>query len=168
MRYLRKRCVLYGKKKIPSFTIMELLVVMVLISIVISSGALLYLQFNRYLENNIKQTGTENTVMLFTHAFIQDINQPGEITANNYEITINKKDGNQIHYTFDDKFIVRTIEETSDTFKITINNLEISHDPLSDEFQEIKTNFVSGAVIYPFLWRKEYENGEMFNKEIKN
>jgi prepilin-type N-terminal cleavage/methylation domain-containing protein len=155
---------LSSKRKLPSFTLMELMVVMVIISIVISSGALLYLQFNRYLEINLQQTGSENAIMLFTRAFKQDISIPGIINTGNYEIIITKKTGGQIAYSFEDNFIIRNTGEAIDTFKLGTSNLEIFSDPVTGEFRGLKTDLIITDVTYPLLIQKETENVDLFNK----
>jgi type II secretory pathway pseudopilin PulG len=150
--------------KTPSFTIMEMLVVLILMSIIISSGALLYFQFNKYLQNNIQQTGSENTILLFTRAFKHDLSLPGTISSSADAITIEAKNSNHILYQFDERFIVREAGEAIDTFWMEVKNLELSRNFISGEFQSIQAEFVSGGIVYPFLMVNEPQNVELFNK----
>jgi type II secretory pathway pseudopilin PulG len=152
------------KQSLDSFTIMEMLVALTLAGIVIASGGMLYFQFNRYLSASINRNESENAAMLFSLAFRNDINKPGNITAGNGEINIANADNNVISYAFFDDFIIRSTMEVADTFHLFVENLSISTDPATGRFHSVKADLIIEGTVYPFLIVKEYENYELFNK----
>ena len=155
-----------GKSQnIKAFTIMEMLVALTLAGIVIASGGMLYFQFNRYLSTSINMNESENSVILFSLAFRNDIRKSSNITAKNEEIIVLNSDASSVSYSFFDKYVVRSIAEKTDTFKMLVNDLSISTELGSDRFYSVKANLVADETVYPFFLVKEYENFELFNKK---
>ncbi len=151
--------------RLPSFTIMEMLVAMAISSIIIASGAFLYLNFNKYVASSVQKNETENAVILFSKVFQEDVRQAEDIEQFTDELTMKSERKGLVSYVFSDEYIIRQQQEVTDTFSFVVENLVISFDPLLNRFQSLEARLISGDVVYPVIFVKTYENATLFNKD---
>jgi type II secretory pathway pseudopilin PulG len=153
------------KGYLPSFTIVEMLVVLALSAIVFASGAFLYLNFNKYVNTAIQKNDAENSAILFYNAFKNDVQVADVIQTNPDEVTMNSAAKGKVLYLFNDDYIIREQEEVLDTFVFDVEDLVISVNPLTNRFNYFEARLINGDVVYPVFVAKDYPNGDLFNKE---
>jgi prepilin-type N-terminal cleavage/methylation domain-containing protein len=124
-------------KKLPAFTLLELLIGMIISSIVIGFGyaaySLIYKQYLGY--KKVKEKIVEITQ--FDHVLTTDITAAETISFNDNTLSLYGKDSKTLQYHFQDVLILRTENETTDTFKIAPVHLK------TDFFLPGKTIFVT-------------------------
>jgi prepilin-type N-terminal cleavage/methylation domain-containing protein len=106
------------KKKLPAFTLMELLIGMIISSIVISFGygaySLVYKQYLSYkkIKNEIVEVTQLNTI-LYT-----DLVKAELVSFNENELAIDRKNNSPLLYDFNNSIVLRKDVGVIDTFKI--------------------------------------------------
>jgi prepilin-type N-terminal cleavage/methylation domain-containing protein len=106
-------------KKIPAFTLMELLIGMIISSIVIGFGyatySLIYKQYLGY--KDVKEKIVELTQL--DHVLRTDLITAEIISFNDNKLFLSGKDFKIVQYHFQDSLIVRTANEVKDTFQVS-------------------------------------------------
>lgn len=110
-------------KKLPAFTLMELLIGMIISSIVIGFGyatyALIYKQYLNY--KSVKEQLVE-TVQLHA-ALSTDLRYSELISFRDDKLTFYPKNAPELTYRFYDDWITRTDRELTDTFHIAVTDI---------------------------------------------
>lgn len=115
----------YVTKNISGFTLMELIVVMIISSIVISFT---YMTFSIFEQSILSKRELENQITstyLFLNIFKSDLDGSSNIIEDNGELhLLNEK--KIITYSFNQGKVIRKSEATSDTFQIKSINHELT------------------------------------------
>jgi prepilin-type N-terminal cleavage/methylation domain-containing protein len=111
-------------KKLPAFTLIELLIGMIISSIVIGFGyaaySLIYKQYLAY--KHVKEKVVEIT--LLNHVLSTDMLNAEIISFNENTLSLVGTNQNSLQYLFQDTLIVRTENELTDTFNISALNVK--------------------------------------------
>jgi hypothetical protein len=114
-------------KKIPGFSLMEVLFNMILIVIVIGCGYLGY----EYAFNDLTLFNNVNTEMnefvQFNNAFVIDQSRCSLMKRTGDDLFL-ENDSTQVHYVFEKDFVVRRKEEAIDTFHLSTISFASSYD----------------------------------------
>jgi prepilin-type N-terminal cleavage/methylation domain-containing protein len=103
----------------PAFTLVEVLVTMILISIIISASSYLLLSFEK-INNNYKNNSDSLTAMnnLF-YSLNQDINSCEEMYIKNGKIYFQNSKMDTIVYQFGKKFVLQSYNNVTDTIRLS-------------------------------------------------
>jgi prepilin-type N-terminal cleavage/methylation domain-containing protein len=150
-------------KKIHSYTIIELIVVMIIISLIVSFTYVLYNKF-QHIFNQIKDDYIkENDIELFYIYLKRDFNDAETVKFENSALLISKSD-RHIIYSFNDSSIVKEINGLNDTLHLQIEDLNISTYNSSDLVNEITVTFKKNKILNQIHLFKEYPSITLIRK----
>lgn len=148
----------------PSFTVMELVIVMLLSGIVIGMTLLYFTQFQHYIRQQFSASEEYLCSGQFNTVFQQDIDNSSEVYYQSPALIRVIQDENEIHYEFDRDKIIRKLKNVNDTFRLTTNNLSVhemeNYNDLVD-FVEFEINIIK---VHPqqVSFVKEYNSKTLF------
>lgn len=156
-------------RKLPAFTLMELLVGMIISSIVIGFGygtyALVYKQYLSY--KTVKKEIVE--AMQLNSILNSDFAAAENILFNENKLTIDKKDNIYLQYDFNDSIVLRKENEITDTFKIV--PVAITASFIFPEQKAVVSTFSFQAKLLDetegFVFTKNYSAETLMNYEMK-
>jgi hypothetical protein len=111
-------------KKLPAFTLLELLIGMIISSLVIASAyyayAIIYDRYEQYRLMKKKLLESEQfQSVLNNDAYISDV-----ISFNDDQLVMTKPNGTSVQYHFYDRLITRAENDRSDTFALVAVNIK--------------------------------------------
>lgn len=111
--------------KVKAFSFLEVLVAIVISGIVISTVYAVYVfTYKQYFKYSTIKTNMHNYVE-FTSVLNTDFEKAKKVLrTSDYEIEMQQNDKN-INYQFNNNYVLRTVNLTSDTFLFAISNLEM-------------------------------------------
>jgi type II secretory pathway pseudopilin PulG len=155
------------KKKLASFTIIELVITMIITTIVISICYYTYLILDQQFTKYRKRSEAVNEYYLFSYALQRDAERSDGIktTIDNSDILFSNDD-TLIVYSFQSNFVTRDINGKQDTFKIKaiIDSLPM----VSDSLRLINSIFIQteqGADHIHFFIKKYYSAQQLMKAE---
>jgi|SRR3954462_5248529 prepilin-type N-terminal cleavage/methylation domain-containing protein len=113
-------------KKLPAFTLMELLIGMIISSIVISFGYMAYQLVNEQYLSYKTMKGKLMETTQFNTTFADDIDNAEIVSSEENKIILRNKNAPELEYEFLPASIVRKRSELTDTFKIATTNIKQS------------------------------------------
>ena len=159
-------------KKLPAFTLIEVIVVMVISGIVVSASYFCYSmitrQMNLYrshtdktLEAVLLQTVIEND--LHTSAFVRN--------ETDYELELSSSD-KKIYYVFGSNFILRKLDSVTDTFHIHADGPKMTFEKKTPEelhtlVDELTFGVRMADSTYTICFNKEYAPDVLMNEEAQ-
>ncbi len=159
-------------RRLRAFTLMELLIGMIISSIVIAFGYSAYnLIYRQYLSYKSVKTKVVETMQLH-NTMSNDFNNAEYITFDENKL---KLSGNNtlLMYNFIDSLVIRSVNETSDTFKLTTSTLQIK--PVFNELTNNDTLINSlqlDVSVFDnkerFTFTKRYTAQTLMNYEMQN
>ncbi len=155
-------------KKLKSFTLFEIVVVMAISTFVVSISLAVYelvnIQFINYKTMNEKI----KELYQFTYAIQNDFEEAYIISSVGKDINFEMKNNVVCIYTFTDDCIVRKIKNSTDTFKINVININKLYNGISGDYGIIdELNFESNALdnFQEFSFYKKYESDVLMEQE---
>lgn len=158
------------KKKLPAFTLMELLIGMIISSMIIASAyyaySIIYDRYEQYrtIKKKIMESQQLQSV-LNNDAYICD-----RISFDGNTLLLLKKNDKSVNYRFYDDVITRTENELSDTFAIAPVNIKMEfHFPEHKQFVEqfsFETRILDEQAFFSFT--KAYTSELLMNYKRMN
>lgn len=102
-------------KKLPGFTLLELLFVILLTSIVVSLTFTYFTAFRKYMSEISKDSEYETEIMRFETFLRFDIEKSEFLAMDQNSDYSLKCDGTNIYYYFGEEFVIRTMDQSDDT-----------------------------------------------------
>ena len=150
--------------KLPAFTLLELLVVLMLTGIVFSSAIMTYTNINKYiLQSAGKQKGQSSSIN-FLIQLKSDFYNSDYINGNLSEIIIHS-DSSSRKYVFLDNKVIITQTNSTDTIHIAIQKLSIEY-IAPNIIKTITFNYLSDSLRLNVNYNKEYTAAFLFNNEV--
>lgn len=154
-------------KKLPAFTMIELLVTIVISSIVIGFALGIYYQVNGYFSKNSRQQEDINKIVTFQSVLYNDMEIAKEVYCLSDRITLTYRD-NLITYKFYDEYLTRETMHHTDTFFILVTGLSSEKlDSYSDFAKEITFLVENGDTPWQFRYFKQYTRDVLFSLSQK-
>ena len=153
-------------KKIASYTLLELIVVLAISGIVLLNIIGLYLYVQKQFQIYKNQIDSEIELVQFMSSLTNDINYGTTIKSRSNEIIIERTNGKQVVYKFKENKVLRTIERV-DTFLISTKKMGTHSFKDYDLINKIDFDIIRGAKVSSFSLIKNYSNATIVNQEIK-
>jgi len=153
-------------KKIPSYTLLELIVVLAISGIVMLNIIGLYLYVQKQFYNYKDQIDYEIELVQFISTLTNDINFGNKIKSGQNEIIIEKNNSKDVLYNFRKEKILRTDERT-DTFNVSIRKIKTFSIDDYKLINRISLDVIRGTKVSSFNFIKNYDNATIVNMEIK-
>lgn len=168
----RQSTIINQQSMLPAFTLVELLIGMIISTIVIGacyvSYSFIYEQYGSY--RSIKNKTLE--AMQFNSIVSIDFMDAELITYKENTLTL-KKNGNPLQYEFNDLFILRKVNEVTDTFRLSPTDIQ-AKSIIKNEGNEtvVINNFSFDAQILGetehFTFAKKYDAETLMSYEIQS
>ena len=153
-------------RKIPAFTVMELMVTMVISGIVVMAALQFYIIFNKliYQKNNTMEAGKE--ALQFYYVLKNDTDSAVSLTSSREGIMMQLPEKNFIQYEFFDKYVVRVLNNQSDTFRVKVTDLNSEKDQTTGYDNVIALEIENSKETFPILLEKTYTNDVLLNTTL--
>lgn len=147
-------------KKLPAFTLMELLVTMVLSTIVVAAAFTGYeIMAGRYGSYQQVNTGIREAAWM-NGLLLKDMQRAQQVTATGKTIVLSAAPEQPVTYEFRDAYVLRRSHELTDTFYVAIKNAAplFNRQPVNagDVIDELQLEAVIGEEPERFVYRKNY------------
>jgi hypothetical protein len=151
------------KPRIKSFTIMEILVTMIISGIVVLTAFQFYSIFNMIMLQKTKLMDERNVILQFYDVLKSDISKAERMKYSINKLVINSNQEEVILYNFSDEYVVRNVNNLTDTFRVHLTEYEIDKDIVTG-FEKILKFEIKGSIgSYPVLLEKTYTNDILLN-----
>lgn len=153
-----------------AFTMMELIITLIIGGLVIAAASGLIISFSSWNGRQGREVEKYNKLLQFYKAIEADMQMAVAIRHYDDETIFEIQEGSEISYKIEYGIVIRSVNETSDTFSMNVKNWYMTKDretglPLL--LQILKINELQD--VDTFLILKKYENEQLFNKsEIEN
>jgi len=114
-----------AKIELKAFTVLEMLFVMMLSAIVTGLTYMYFTQFSHYLKKSTTSDNTYLNYSMFNFVYMKDLNDAETIHYNGKDKISLVKSNEEITYQIDEQSIIRGTDNSQDTFKFKVNELEI-------------------------------------------
>jgi len=152
------------KIKLPSFTLLELLVVLMLTGIVFSSAAMTYTSISKYILQGTKKQEEQGSSLNFLIQLKSDFYNSDYIKGNFSEIIIHSDSSSRKYAFLGNKVVIKQTSNT-DTIQITIHNLNIEY-IAPNIIKTITFDYLSDSLRIKVNYHKEYTAAFLFNNEV--
>lgn len=147
-------------KKLPAFTLMELLVTMVLSTIVVAAAFTGYeIMAGRYGSYQQVNAGIREAAWM-NGLLLKDMQRAQQVTATGRTILLTAAPEQPVTYEFRDEYVLRHSHELTDTFHVSIKNSTARFNQLpvnaGDLIDELQLEAVIGEEPERFVYRKNY------------
>ncbi len=153
----------FGNNKVKAFTLLEIIIVLIISSTVITLAFWSYLNVSKYLKTYNENETLNQELVLFLSHFSNDISKAYTITEEKGYLHVNYYNSDPIEYDFYEDFIIRYFQNYPDTFKVSAVNYSYATEPLNDNWiSEIHLTLQASGVEYPLVFNKYYTNQQLF------
>ena len=153
--------------KVKAFTIMEVMITMVISCFLVMASLKVFLLFEHLVDLKNKQMENAKEVVQLHQTLAGDMDNAILIKAKDREISMLTEGGKYIGYDFEPSYIIRKVNELTDTFKIEISDFKIDHESITGYVNNIMMEVKSGGETYSISVGKEYTN-DLFMNNIVN
>jgi len=115
---------LKNNNKIPSFTLVEITVTMLITATVVSMAMWIYININRYYSKKTEENIYLNDVLEFQQLLKSDMEKSQELSYTENELVCISA-VKQNKYLFSQKYILRETDLRTDTFYLEVKNIEV-------------------------------------------
>jgi len=115
---------LKNNNKIPSFTLVEITVTMLITATVVSMAMWIYININRYYSKKTEENIYLNDVLEFQQLLKSDMEKSHEVSYTENELVCVSA-VKQNKYLFSQKYILRETDLRTDTFYLEVKNIEV-------------------------------------------
>ncbi|HBS86943.1 MAG TPA: hypothetical protein DEA97_10320 [Bacteroidales bacterium] len=113
-----------NNNKIPSFTLVEITVTMLITATVVSMAMWIYININRYYSKKTEENIYLNDVLEFQQLLKNDMEKSQEVSYTENELVCVSA-VKQNKYLFSQKYILRETDLRTDTFYLEVKNIEV-------------------------------------------
>ncbi|HBS87704.1 MAG TPA: hypothetical protein DEA97_14165 [Bacteroidales bacterium] len=113
-----------NNNKIPSFTLVEITVTMLITATVVSMAMWIYININRYYSKKTEENIYLNDVLEFQQLLKSDMEKSQELSYTENELVCISA-VKQNKYLFSQKYILRETDLRTDTFYLEVKNIEV-------------------------------------------
>jgi type II secretory pathway pseudopilin PulG len=161
---MKSKALIYTPKMhLPAFTLMEILVVLVISSTVISLALWSYVNVSRYLNSYQEHEAANQEMALFITHFQHDVDRAHVISDKKGYLHLMDFNGEEISYDFFEDYTIRYFYNYPDTFFVKIKQARFV--PLAANpawINEITLSLQVSGVEYPMTFYKFYSNQQLF------
>lgn len=141
----------------------ELMVAMIVSSIVIGVALTVYINLNQYYTDFKAQGKKDSDLLMLVSTLRADMEKSFEVNGDNSDVNMVLEAGKTIQYSFKDKFILRTVNEETDTFYNPVQEVEVNYlDNENKYVNDLLINIKQGETVFPLHITKEYSRDLLF------
>ncbi|MBI5541228.1 MAG: prepilin-type N-terminal cleavage/methylation domain-containing protein [Bacteroidia bacterium] len=150
-------------KRLRAFSMVELMVAMIVSSIVIGVALTVYMNLNQYYQDFKEKGKIDSELLLLVSTMRADMEKSYEVHGDNSDLTMVFEAGKTINYSFEGKFILRKIDDVTDTFYNPIQEVEVNYlDNENKYVNDLLVNIKQVESIFPLHITKEYSRDLLF------
>lgn len=151
-------------RKLPAFTIMEMIVTLVISSVAFSISAGVYLTAGRYYRDILSRYESDQEFTVFYATMNDDFQQAFRITEDHDRIFLDKESGEDVFYEFSSKSIIRQIGWQADTFAVSATDMVFTRlSPEEDLISDVSFSMEGFEKSTQVHVRKKYPRGVLFD-----
>jgi len=154
-----------NNNKIPSFTLVEITVTMLITATVISMAMWIFLNINQYYKKKIDENAFYNDLLDLQQLLKSDMAKSGVVEYSDNEL-ICKSINREYRYYFNEKNVIREVDISSDTFYLEVKDIKtekLGEGPV----KRVNLLISSGELNIPVSVIKEYPRDVLFENAIK-
>ncbi|MFA6404263.1 MAG: type II secretion system protein [Salinivirgaceae bacterium] len=148
---------------IKAFTLIEIVVVLIISTTVMTLAMWSYGNISKYLRTYSNQENLNQELALFLTHFRADVDESLLITEKNGTLELHDFKDELITYDFYEEYAIRYFYGYPDTFKVNTMDFTYIQEPFNKEWiGEIHLTVKASGVEYPFTFYKFYTNQQLF------
>lgn len=149
--------------RLPSFTLLEVLLVLVLTGIVFLAAAMAYTSISRYILKNIAKKSEQQATVLFLMRLKNDITSSEYITGEQSTFTIHThSDSIARTFCFTGSRVTISQAGVTDTVHLKTGSLQLEY-VVPKLVKTVSFEFYADSSVHQFYYRKEYTADFLFN-----
>lgn len=153
--------------KTPAFTVIEMIVVITISGILISSAMMIYLNYQKMFNKTLKGIEQSSEFMLFDSRIQNDSENSDKFVFKNDQFIFQLYDSTEVSYQFLENYLVRTCNEHSDTTFFKIKDLSYSNYS-GNLIKEIEFDIILNNNKFRYYLSKKYNNSTLVNFSLNN
>ena len=158
-------------KSLPAFTLLELLIGMLLSGIVLSATFSAYRIISKEAELYRVQTKSASELSFFISHFHSDFHLSEQIISSGENVIHLKQKNRELIYRFSPEFVLRSDQEHTDTFYVSVTNAGLFFQGEKvlngEEADEIQIRIKEGKENLPVNLKKRNSSRELLKSEIE-
>lgn len=148
---------------IKAFTLIEIVVVLIISTTVMTLAMWSYGNISKYLRTYSNQENLNQELALFLTHFRADLDETQWITEKNGTLELHGFKNELITYDFYEEYAIRYFYGYPDTFYVSTMDFTYVPEPFNNEWiSEIQLTLKASGVEYPFTFYKLYTNQQLF------
>jgi prepilin-type N-terminal cleavage/methylation domain-containing protein len=149
--------------KFKAFTLIEIVIVLVISSTVITLAMWSYLNVAKYLKTYAENEHQNQELALFITHFSMDLDEASQVVENRDYLQLQFENNTPVEYDFYSDKIIRYCNNFPDTFLVSIRQVDYIPESNTDDWiSEIHLDIGISSVQFPLVFYKFYTPQQLF------